>query len=135
LTPAPFRVHCADEPRLQPNPLAVIPALPPGQGPVFRSTVHGTVFGERAERLQRVAAGDPLLLIPDPPMEDDPSVWVHLKDGEPLGHLPPEICAWLAPWLYRGGIATATALKIGGADAPSWKRLIVEVHCELPSEA
>ena len=113
----------------------MIPALPPSQGSIFRSTVHGTVFGDRAERLGRLSAGDAVLLIPDPPMEDDPSVWVHLTDGEPLGHLPPEICAWLAPWMHRGGVANATAVKIGGTDAPSWKRLIIEVRCELPSGA
>jgi hypothetical protein len=110
----------------------MIPALPPGQAPVFRATVHGTVFGDRAERLRGLSPGDPLLLVPDPPMEDDPSVWVHLKDGDPLGHLPPEICAWLAPWMHRGGVATATAVKIAGDDSPSWKRLVVEVRCAPP---
>jgi hypothetical protein len=105
------------------------PSLPPGQPTVFRSTVHGTVFGERAARVATVADGDELLLIPDPPNQDDPSVWVHLKDGAPIGHLPPEVSAWMAPWLQQGGAATATAVKVRGDDVPSWRRLLVEVRC------
>ncbi|MDB4947999.1 MAG: hypothetical protein JWM27_648 [Gemmatimonadetes bacterium] len=96
---------------------------------MFTAPVHGTVFGERAERARQVREGDALLLIPDPPMEDEPSVWVHLQSGEPIGHLPPEVCAWLAVWLYRGGAATATAVKVRGDDEPSWRPLMVEVRC------
>jgi hypothetical protein len=107
----------------------MIPPLPPSQPPVFRAMVHGTIFGDRAGLLGTVAQGDTLLLIPDPPMEEDPAVWVHLAGGDPVGHLPPEVNLWLAPWLLRGGAATATALKVRGPEAPSWKRLLVEVHC------
>lgn len=97
----------------------------------FRTTVHGTVFGARAGHLDEVAAGDELLLIPDPPGGDEPpEVWVHAKGGDPLGHLPPEINAWLAPWLLRGGTAHATAVKVGGVEVPSWKRLVIEVSCD-----
>ena len=106
------------------------PALPPNQPPVFRTTVHGTVFGERAARVAQVADGDVLLLIPDPPMEEEPAVWVHVKDGAPIGHLPPEVNEWMAVWMQRGGVATATAVKVRGGDVPSWKRLLVEVRCE-----
>lgn len=103
--------------------------LPADRPATFRTTVHGTVFGRRASHLGALHAGDRLLLIPDPPGEDDPAVWVHLPAGDPVGHLPPEINAWLAPWMLHGGAATATALKVGGAEVPSWKRLLIEVNC------
>jgi len=105
------------------------PQLPDGQPATFRTSVHGTIFGDRTERMETLKEGDPLVLIPDPPMEDDPLVWVHLDSGDPVGHLPPEICSWLAVWLLRRGKATATAVSIHGPEVPSWKRLIVEVHC------
>ena len=107
----------------------MIPQFPEAKPPVFRSTVHGTVFGDRAAHVREVEQGDRLLLIPDPPMEEDPAVWVHLAAGDPLGHLPPEVNSWLAPWLQRGGSATATAVRVRGDDVPSWKRLLIEVHC------
>jgi hypothetical protein len=105
------------------------PTFPEDRPPTFTTTVHGTVFGERAAHVAEVAPGDALILIPDPPMEDDPEVWVHAAGGEPLGHLPPEINQWLAPWLLRGGHATATAVRVRGDDVPSWKRLVIEIRC------
>jgi len=105
------------------------PTFPAERPTTFRTTVHGIVFGERAARLDEIGVGDRLLLIPDPPDTDEPAVWVHLAGGDPLGHLPPEINAWLAPWMLRGGAATATAVRVGDADVPSWKRLLIEVHC------
>jgi hypothetical protein len=108
----------------------MIPPLPSQHPSTFRSTVHGTVFGKRAAHLNRLEPGDRLLLIPDPPGEDDPAVWVHLQAGDPVGHLPPEINAWLAPWLLRGGAASAVAVRVRGSDAPSWKRLLIEVRCQ-----
>ena len=107
----------------------MIPPLPNSQPADFRTSVHGTVFGERAARVARLEPGEELLLIPDPPMEDDPQVWVHVRGGEPIGHLPPEINQWLAPWLLRGGRATAHAVKVEGEDVPSWRRLVIEVNC------
>jgi hypothetical protein len=100
----------------------------------FRTTVHGTVFGHRASHVDELAAGDRLLLIPDPPGEEDPAVWVHLPEGDPVGHLPPEINAWLAPWMMRGGAASARTLRVGGNDVPSWKRLLIEVSCAAPRD-
>ena len=97
--------------------------------PVFRATVHGLVFSERQRALEEVRPGDALVLIADPPGGDEESVWVHRQSGDILGHLPPDIGAWLAPWMRAGGAASATTLKVGGADVPSWKRLIVEVRC------
>lgn len=107
----------------------MIPPIPDSQPATFRTSVHGTVFGGRASIVDKVAPGDELILIPDPPMEDDPEVWVHSQTGDPLGHLPPEINRWLAPWLLRGGHAKATAVRVHGNDVPSYKRLIIEVHC------
>jgi hypothetical protein len=107
----------------------MIPPLPPERPRTFRATVHGTVFGGRAEHVADLAEGEELVLIPDPPLEDDPQVWVHARGGDPLGHLPPEIGAWLAPWLLRGGVASAAAVRVRGGDVPSWRRLVIEVRC------
>ena len=101
-------------------------AEPPAR---FRATVHGTVFAGRDRHLTELNPGDPLVLIPDPPGDDEPAVWVHLASGDPVGHLPPEIAYWLAPWLLAGGRARARAFRVGGADVPSWRRLILEVRC------
>lgn len=104
------------------------PQPPPGGPGIFRTTVHGTVFAQRAGHLDRLSPGDELVLIPDPPETEDPAVWVHLRSGDPLGHLPPEINAWLAPRMLGGGRATAQVVKVGGPDVPSWKRLLIEVE-------
>jgi hypothetical protein len=104
-------------------------AMPSGFPAVFRTTVHGIVFGHRASRLETLRAGDPLVLIPDPSDAREPAVWVHLLEGDPLGHMPPEISHWLAPFMLSGGIASATALKVGDHGVPSWKRLLIEVRC------
>jgi hypothetical protein len=101
-----------------------LPAPPPAR---FRATVHGTVFCERARHVDRVTAGEPLVLVPDPPLDDDPSIWVHRNGGDLLGHLPPEIEAWLAPWMLSGGRATARVVRVSGPDVPSWRRLLIEV--------
>jgi len=95
----------------------------------FRATVHGTVFGERERHVERIREGDVLTLIPDPPVQENPEVWVHLRSGEPVGHLPPEINEWLAPWMLRGGAARARAIRVSGRETPSWRRLLLEVSC------
>lgn len=107
------------------------PPFPEGQPPLFRSTVHGTVFAGRDRYLDALHPGDEVLLVADPPVQDDPEVWVHLPSGEPIGHLPPDIGRWLWPWLSSGGAATATLLRVRGADAPSWSRLLLEVSCSV----
>jgi len=104
--------------------------MPPSPTPdTFRVTVHGTVFADRADRLEELDRGDDLLLIPDPPGQDDPAIWVHLPEGDPIGHLPPEINAWMVPWMMEGGRARATTLRVGTDRVPSWKRLLIEVSC------
>lgn len=106
------------------------PPFPEDRPARFRATVHGTVFAERALALERLETGDGVVLIPDPPVEEEPRVWVHLTTGEPVGYLPTEIGDWLAPWLTRGGGARARVLRVSGADTPSWRRLLVEVACQ-----
>lgn len=105
------------------------PAFPSGRPRRFRATVHGTIFADRERHLPRLRPGDPLTLIPDPPGQEEPDVWVHLDSGEPLGHLPAEIGSWLAPWLLEGGGARAEVLRASGPDVPSWRRLLLEVSC------
>lgn len=103
----------------------------PGTAPApssFRSTLHGTVFGGRERLLEDLHDGDPVVVVPDPPGEDEPGVWIHLPSGDPLGHLPPEIARWLWPRLQRGEHATATALRVHDEDVPSWRRVVVEVE-------
>jgi hypothetical protein len=114
---------------MEPSAQTLMAIQPPTDRPTtFRTTVHGLVFSDRAPLAAGLAAGDPLLLIPDPPGTEDPAVWVHISAGDPVGHLPAEIAAWLAPWLLRGGRAAATTLRVGGPEDPSWKRLLVEVR-------
>jgi hypothetical protein len=103
--------------------------LPSHHPTTFRATVHGTVFGRRSGHLDDLEPGDELLLIPDPPGEEDPEVWVHLPEGDPVGHLPPEINAWLVPWMLRGGAASAVTIRVRGSEVPSWKRLLIQVRC------
>jgi hypothetical protein len=107
------------------------PPLPPTSPARFRATVHGTVFGERSRYVDELHAGDELLLLPGPPIEDNPGIWVHSQGGDVVGHLPPEIESWLAPWMLRGGRATARALRVDGDDVPSWRRLLIEVECAV----
>jgi hypothetical protein len=109
--------------------MATQPALPPHRPDHFFATVHGTVFGDRATHVDGVRAGDELVLLPDPPVTEEPGVWVHRRDGDLLGHLPPEIEAWLAPWMLRGGHARAVAVRVSGPDVPSWRRVLIEVRC------
>jgi hypothetical protein len=104
------------------------PPLPPRRPAVFRATVHGLVFADRASHLQRLHVGDEVHLIPGPPVDDEPGIWVHMPEGDVIGHLPPEIEFWLAPWMLRGGRATARAVRVSGADTPSWRRVLLEVE-------
>lgn len=105
------------------------PAFPTGRPRRFRSTVHGTVFAGRDRHLDSMSEGQTVHLIPDPPGQEAPEVWVHLPSGDPVGHLPPEICAWLWPWMRGGGPARARTVRVHGAEVPSWRRLLLEVSC------
>lgn len=92
--------------------------------------MHGLAFAGRARHLARVRPLQELLLIPDPPGTDE-TVWVHLSEGDPVGHLPDEIGTWLAPWMRRGGCARARVLRVSDETVPSWKRLLLEVTCAV----
>lgn len=106
-----------------------LPPFPSNHPASFRTTVHGTIFGDRAALVDRLSEGEELLLLPGPPTDDEPGVWVHRCGGDLVGHLPPEIEFWLAPWLLRGGHARARAVRVSGQDVPSWRRLLIEVDC------
>ncbi len=108
---------------------ALSPPFPQGCPRSFRVTVHGTVFADRDRHLERIREGDDLTLMPDPTADETPEVWVHLRSDDPVGHLPPEIGRWLAPWMLNGGSAQATAIRVRGSDTPSWRRLLLEVCC------
>jgi hypothetical protein len=95
----------------------------------FRTPVHGTVFAHRAEVVHRLHPGDRLILVPDPPGTADPNVWVHASGGDVVGHLPPDIGAWLAPWMLDGGCCRAEVAKVGSDDVESWRRLVINVRC------
>ena len=105
------------------------PRLAPEHPEHFFATVHGTVFGDRSRRVEELDPGEELVLLPDPPGTEEPGVWVHRHGGDLIGHLPPEIEGWLAPWMLKGGTATATTVRVSGADVPSWRRVLIEVRC------
>lgn len=80
--------------------------------------------------MERINEGDEVVLLLGPPVDGEPpSVWVHLPGGDLVGHLPPEIETWLAPWMLRGGRVKARAVRVFGRDVPSWRRLVLEVTC------
>jgi hypothetical protein len=95
----------------------------------FRTTVYGTVFAKRSSVVGRLTAGDPLILVPDPPGIDNPTVWVHASGGDVVGHLSPDLSSWLVPWMLAGHGCRAIVSHVGGAEVASWKRLVIEVHC------
>ncbi len=110
-------------------------ALPVPGAERFRATVHGTVFGNRTDVVHRLHEGDRLILVPDPPGTDNPSVWVHAAGGDVIGHLPYEIGAWLQPWMLAGGRCGAVVEKVRGDDVASWKRLVIDVSLHEPAAA
>ncbi|HEY9226240.1 MAG TPA: hypothetical protein VIP11_06320 [Gemmatimonadaceae bacterium] len=97
----------------------------------FEAHVYGTVFGQRADVLHRLRPGDQLILVPDPPGTDEPSVWVHASGGDVVGHLSPDLNAWLVPWMLGGGRCSAVVTRIAGDDVASYKRLTITVRCRV----
>lgn len=102
---------------------------PPPEDLRFRTNVHGTVFAARTSVVDRLKAGDGLLLVPDPPSPDEPpAVWVHVAGGDVLGHVPVQVAAWLAPWMLAGGRCRATVLAVRGPEVASWSRIEIELE-------
>jgi hypothetical protein len=95
----------------------------------FDTPVYGTIFGRRGDAVHRLNVGDQLILVPDPPGTDEPSVWVHAPGGDVVGHLSADINAWLVPWMLGGGRCGAVVAHVGGSDVASYKRLIITVRC------
>jgi hypothetical protein len=95
----------------------------------FQTPVYGTVFGQRGDVVQRLKPGDSLILVPDPPGTDEPSVWVHAPGGDVVGHLSPDVNAWLVPWMLRGARCSGVVAPVAGDDVASYKRLIITVRC------
>jgi hypothetical protein len=95
----------------------------------FQTHVYGTVFADRAGVVSRLQPGDRLILVPDPPGTRDPSVWVHAAGGDVVGHLAPDINRWLVPLMLAGRRCGAEVTAVAGADAPSWRRLVITITC------
>lgn len=95
----------------------------------FETPVYGSVFGRRTAALHGLRVGDRLILVPDPPGVAGASVWVHAPGGEVIGHLSPDIDAWLVPWMFDGGRCSAEVTQLGSDDVASYKRLIITVRC------
>lgn len=97
----------------------------------FETPVYGTIFGQRTKVVHGLSPGDRLILVPDPPGIEEPNVWVHAPGGDVIGHLAPDINAWLAPMMLEGCRCGAVVTHVGGDDVASYKRLIVTVRCQV----
>ena len=96
--------------------------------PAFETPVYGTVFAQRAAVVRRLKEGDQLILVPDPPGVDEPSVWVHAPGGDVVGHLSPDVNRWMAPRMLGGAVYGASVRSVGEPDTASWKRLVITVR-------
>lgn len=108
------------------------PPIPPEESRL-RTNVHGSVFAARTAVVERLQPGDALLLVPDPPHEDEaPAVWVHVAGGDVLGHVPVQVAAWLAPWMLAGGRCQASVIAVRGPEVESWHRIEIELQRSTP---
>ena len=103
-----------------------MPAILPDT-PSFETPVYGTVFAARSRAVERLSAGDQLILVPDPTGVDDPSVWVHAPGGDVLGHLSSELNRWMVPRMLDGARYGARVMSVGERGTASWKRLVIRV--------
>jgi hypothetical protein len=55
-------------------------------------------------------------------------VWVHARGGDVVGHLSPDVNAWLAPLMFDGRCYGAEVVEVRGDDVASWKRLVITVR-------
>jgi len=99
----------------------------PGQAE-FRVAVYGTVFAARADAVRQLTVGDHLILVPDAPDVEAPLVWVSARGGEVVGHLSPDVSAWMVPAMLDGARYGAEVAHLGGEEVESWKRLVVVVR-------
>jgi hypothetical protein len=60
---------------------------------------------------------------------DEPNVWVHAPGGDVVGHLAPDINAWLVPWMNEGVRCAGVVAQLGSDDVASYKRLVITVRC------
>ena len=93
----------------------------------FETPVYGTVFAGRAAVVRRLKEGDRLILVPDPPGVEEPSVWVHAPGGDVVGHLSPDVNAWMAPRMLDGARYAAQVCSVE-PETVSWKRLRIAVR-------
>ncbi len=96
--------------------------------PRFVTPVYGTVFAARAAVVQRLREGDHLILVPDPPGVEEPSVWVHAPGGDVVGHLSPDVNRWMAPRMMGGVRYAARVQRVGEPETASWTRLVIAVE-------
>jgi hypothetical protein len=94
----------------------------------FNTPVYGTVFARRTEVVHRLSRGDRLILVPDPPGSDPPTVWVHARGGDVVGHLSEDVNSWLAPMMLDGDCYGGEVIEVRGDDVASWKRLVIAVR-------
>ena len=98
----------------------------------FETAVYGTVFGNRRSAVERLEVGTRVMLVPDPPGVEAPSVWVHAPGGDVVGHLAPDVTRWLVPRMLDGVRYRATVHTVAPEDTESWKRLIITVERITP---
>jgi hypothetical protein len=107
---------------------APLPLPAPPKELHLRTNVHGTVFAARRAVADRILVGEPLLLVPELPKDDElPAVWVHVHGGDVLGHVPVHVAAWLAPFMLAGGRCQAVVTDVRGPEVESWNRIEIEL--------
>ena len=94
----------------------------------FETPVYGTVFAARSAVVRQLSEGDPLVLVPDPPGVEEPGVWVHAPGGDVVGHLSPDVNAWMAQRMLGGARYDARVLRLGDPDTASWQRLVIAIR-------
>ncbi len=103
-----------------------MPTILPGSAQ-FETAVYGTIFAERARVVARLQVGDQLILVPDAPGVESPSVWVHAPGGDVVGHVSPELSRWMVQRMLDGARYGAVVSGVATADTESWKRLTMTV--------
>src|SRR5881628_1878163 len=121
--PSPTTFHLLN-PRLT---IFLVSSILPGTEE-FSTPVYGTVFGRRTDVVHRLQVGDRLILVPDPPGTEPPTVWVHARGGDVVGHLSPDVNSWLAADMLSGNCYRAEVTEVRGDDVASWKRLVITVR-------